>query len=263
MAQRAHAHGLLPTARLDMVIKNTPVELTAEELAIADDIISNKLSMVSYERLWATLMACKYAINNNIKGDFVECGVWRGGNAIAAASIFKLYGSKKKVWLFDTFAGMTEPTEVDVERHTGDLALDQFHNKLNWACASLEDVKNNFEKRNLLTKSVIFNPGDVCETLDIEKNIPNKICVLRLDTDWYESTKKELEILYPRLSIGGCLIVDDYGHWAGATKATDEYFDKNKNRPFFHYTDYTGRAGVKVSNKTVNASGVVPRDDPT
>jgi hypothetical protein len=244
-----------------MAINNTPVELTTEELNIAVDIISNKLSMVSYERLWATLMACKYAINNNIKGDFVECGIWRGGNAIAAASIFKLYGSKKKVWLFDTFAGMTEPTEVDVERHTGDLAVDQYHNR--WACASLEDVKNNFEKRNLLYNNIIFTPGDVCETLDIKKNIPNKICVLRLDTDWYESTKKELEILYPRLSIGGCLIVDDYGHWTGATKATDEYFDKNKNRPFFHYTDYTGRVGVKVSNKTVNTSVVAPVDDPT
>jgi O-methyltransferase len=78
------------------------------------------------------------------------------------------------------------------------------------------------------------------------QTLPNKICVLRLDTDWYESTKKELEILYPKLSINGCLIIDDYGHWSGAKKATDEYFETHHNRPLLHCIDYTGRAAVKV-----------------
>jgi hypothetical protein len=78
-----------------------------------------------------------------------------------------------------------------------------------------------------------------------EELLPKKISVLRLDTDWYDSTLLELEILYPRLSVGGVLLIDDYGYWSGAKKAVDEYFEKNGNRPFLQYTDSTGRTGVK------------------
>lgn len=74
--------------------------------------------------------------------------------------------------------------------------------------------------------------------------VPDSIAVLRLDTDWYESTKKELDALYPRLSSGGVIIVDDYGVWQGARAAVDEYFSAHR-RPLFHYIDDTGRIGVK------------------
>jgi hypothetical protein len=84
--------------------------------------------------------------------------------------------------------------------------------------------------------------GDVRQTLDV--NIPEKISVLCLDTDWYESTKKELCVLYPKLSHQGVLIIDDYGSWSGSKKATDEYFETIQ-RPFLQYTDWTGRMGVK------------------
>lgn len=231
---------------------NMPVELSPEERAIIDYVKSNQLTMVSYERLWTTLMSCKYAIEQKIEGDFVECGVWRGGNAMVAAELFKLYGVSKKVWLFDTFKGMTEPTENDVEASDGKSARMQYtrdqrddHNA--WCYASLADVRTNFDKRGLLSDQVIFVPGDVCQTLDQVSQIPESICVLRLDTDWYESTKKELEVLYPKLTPGGCLIIDDYGYWAGSKKATDEYFEARGNRPFLQYTDDTGRIGVKVS----------------
>jgi O-methyltransferase len=228
-----------------------PVELSREERDIINYVMSNKLTMVSYERLWTTLMACKFAIEKNIQGDFVECGVWRGGNAMVAAELFKLYGVSKKVWLFDTFKGMTEPTDADVEAGSDTSARQEFeraqrdtHNK--WCYASLADVRNNFLKKGLMSEHIVFVEGDVCQTLDGAR-IPDKICVLRLDTDWYESTKKELEVLYPKLSLGGCFIIDDYGYWAGSKKATDEYFDMHGNRPFLQYTDVTGRVAVKTA----------------
>ena len=227
-----------------------PVELNSSEREICKYIMAERLTMVSWERLWTTVMACKYAVDRGIEGDFVECGVWRGGNALAAAEIFKLYKSDKRVWLFDTFKGMTAPTSEDIRASDGESAKNQYladqketHN--DWCYASIEDVRQNFANRGL-TSNINFVEGDVCQTLDAA-TLPNKICVLRLDTDWYESTKRELEVLYPKLSIGGCLIIDDYGYWSGSKKATDEYFEKNSNRPFLQYTDDTGRVAVKVS----------------
>jgi len=226
-----------------------PVELNKEERGIISDVMSNKLTMVSYERIFATVMACKYVIDKDIEGDFVECGVWRGGNAIAAAEIFKLHNSNKKVWLFDTFKGMTVPTDFDLQISNGKSAKNQYsanqketHNQ--WCYASIQDVRNNFLKRQLV-QNIRFIEGDVCQTL-ITEDLPSAISILRLDTDWYESTKIELEVLYPKLLENGCLIIDDYGHWSGAKKATDEYFKKYGNRPFFQYIDYTGRLALKT-----------------
>jgi hypothetical protein len=116
------------------------------------------------------------------------------------------------------------------------------HNE--WCYASLDDVKSNFARRGL-GPNVHFVAGDVSQTLEGDL-LPDKIAILRLDTDFYDSTRKELEVLYPRLSIGGCLLIDDYGHWSGARKATDEYFNQARNRPFLQYVDSTGRTAVKV-----------------
>ncbi len=79
----------------------------------------------------------------------------------------------------------------------------------------------------------------------IPKNVPEKISILRLDTDWYESTKHELNNLFPRLVSGGILIIDDYGHFQGSKKAVDEYFEENKISSFLFRIDYTGRLFVK------------------
>ena len=226
-----------------------PVELSVQELAIVEDVLSQNLTMVSRHRLWSTILACKHALDQQIEGDFVECGVWRGGNSIAAAELFRLHDSKRSVWLFDTFAGMTPPTIHDVKTHSGipaaarHLEMQQAtHNE--WCYASLDDVKSNFARRGL-GPNVHLVAGDVSQTLEGDL-LPDKIAILRLDTDFYDSTRKELEVLYPRLSIGGCLLIDDYGHWSGARKATDEYFNQARNRPFLQYVDSTGRTAVKV-----------------
>lgn len=237
--------------RIAIQQNEAPVELSPQELKLVERIRNDELSMTSIQRLWATLMACKHVVSQNIAGDFVECGVWRGGNALIAAALFDMYKVTKNIFLFDTFEGMTIPTEKDVKASNSQSAMNEYlrsqretHN--DWCYASLDDVKNNFSKFGLMNERVVFVKGDVCETLNSAENLPEKISVLRLDTDWYESTKRELEVLYPRVSAGGVLIIDDYGHWAGAKRAVDEYFAQNGNRPFLQYIDYTGRLAVKL-----------------
>ena len=228
-----------------------PVELTQEERDLFLYVRQNGLTMVSDERLYATMLACRFAIERGIAGDFVECGVWRGGNALLAAGLFRLHGADRKVYLFDTFTGMTEPTAADRKESTGAPAAETYRalqrgTHTDWCFASLEDVQQTFSRAGLLDDRVVFVKGDVLATLD-GPEVPDRIAVLRLDTDWYESTKKELEVLYPRLSAGGVLIIDDYGHWAGARQATDEYFETHGQRPFLQYTDLTGRTAVKLT----------------
>jgi hypothetical protein len=231
-------------------IERYPVEFGAEERGILAHSVENHLSMTSPERLFTTLMACKHVIDRNIEGDFVECGVWRGGNAMLAAAALRAVDSDRKLYLYDTFQGMTTPTDDDAALRDGILARQEYleqdratHNE--WCYASLDDVRRNFANAGLLHDRLVFVKGDVLQTLDDSNNLPRQIVVLRLDTDWYESTKKELEVLYPRLSIGGVLIIDDYGYWAGSKKATDEYFAANGKRPFLQYTDHEGRVGVR------------------
>jgi O-methyltransferase len=231
-----------------------PVELSRDEKELFRYVRGNGLTMVSDERLFATMLACKHIVECGIDGAFVECGVWRGGNAVLAAGVFKLYGAPRKVYLFDTFAGMTMPSQLDIEAHSGEAARGRYlssqtesHNA--WCYASVSDVEDAFRKAGLLDSHIVFVQGDVLSTLSVPENLPASIAVLRLDTDWYASTRMELETLYPRLSIGGVLMIDDYGYWTGSRKATDEFFARTP-RPFLQYIDETGRAGVKVSRGT-------------
>lgn len=226
-----------------------PVEFSKEDSSIVEYVLRHKLTMVGRERLYATLLACKHVVSQGIAGDFVECGVWRGGNALIAAKLFARLGTGRRTYLFDTFAGMTEPSPEDIRARDGREAMIDYlagqkeaHNE--WCYASLEDVQRTFADAGLLSADIRFVQGDVAGSLRSEANLPKRIAVLRLDTDWYESTRVELEVLYPRLSPGGVLIIDDYGHWGGAKKAVDEYF-KDHPRPLLQYTDYTGRMGVK------------------
>lgn len=225
-----------------------PVECDAGDREILEHVVTSGLTMVSHERLFTTLMACKHVCQAGVEGDFVECGVWRGGNSLLAADVFRRAQQARQTWLFDTFTGMTEPTDADV-KYNGQGAMETFLNKQrtdrnDWCFASIEDVQDTFRRREL-SGHARFVKGDVQQTLLDPKSLPDQISVLRLDTDWYESTRAELEVLYPRLSVGGVLIVDDYGYWQGAKKAVDEYFQAVP-RPFLQYTDQTGRVGVKT-----------------
>jgi O-methyltransferase len=174
-------------------------------------------------RLVSMVESLQYLARKKIEGDIVECGVWAGGNIILSRKILP----HRMCWLYDTFTGMTEPGPYDKKRKDSTItALDRYRARGGkWADVSLEQVRKNLAVTNTLDDNYLrFIEGPVEETLLKPENLPGRIALLRLDTDWYESTKIELEVLYPRLTRGGVLIIDDYGHWMGARKATDDYF---------------------------------------
>ena len=207
----------------------------------------SKFTMTSHERIFSLMNSIKFINDNKVEGDFVECGVWKGGNLILFQNYIDELNLDKKIYAFDTFEGMSKPQDIDVT-YKGEKSkimleklakkkVDRNENILIAEC-SLKNVIRNFNE-NCKNNNLICIKGLVEDTLKIEKNIPNKISILRLDTDWYSSTKKELEILFPLLEKNGILIIDDYGYWKGARKAVDEYF-KNKNVTMFKI-DFTGR----------------------
>lgn len=175
-------------------------------------------SKAGQSRLWAMGRACWRIDEYQIPGDIVECGVWRGGNIILARKLCP----SRMCWLFDTFAGMTEPGEHDCTRSGRRWTADKAKGK---SAVSVDEVRANMEETGTLDDDHLrFVEGPVEKTLMEEGNLPDSIAILRLDTDWHASTKIELEVLYPRLVSGGFLIIDDYGHWMGARKAVDDYF---------------------------------------
>jgi O-methyltransferase len=175
------------------------------------------------------IRAAEYIACKNIPGAVVECGVWRGGVSMAMASRMKSLGQFRDFFLYDTFDGMSEPTEFDISP-SGQKADSMLRNLSKdeqnhiWAYAPIEKVRRNVESVSYPSEKIHFIQGKVENT--IPGTIPDQIALLRLDTDWYESTKHELHHLYPLLVSGGILILDDYGFWAGARRAVDEYFDK-------------------------------------
>ena len=172
--------------------------------------------------------------------------VWRGGSTMAAALTLQKENDIRDLYLFDTYAGMSAPTDSDVD-HAGIPAMGRYvesavGGQSQWCYASLEDVRANLAATGYPQDRCHFIKGDVLKTLPCEQ--PKEIAVLRLDTDWYESTLHELTHLYPKLSQRGIVIIDDYGHWQGCRKAVDEFF--SKQGPFLCRIDYTGVAGVKL-----------------
>lgn len=207
-------------------------------------------SMVSAERMFALFQATRYTISARIPGAFVECGVWRGGSMMMIASTLMRAGfSDRELYLFDTFEGMPKPDETRDVDWQGRRAIEEWRHHSgrehgsDWALASLEEVRTNLATTGYPMDRIHMIKGMVEET--IPSKAPSEIALLRLDTDWYSSTRHELEHLYPRLAQGGVLIIDDYGHFQGARQATDEYFACCGVHGLFNRIDYTGRLLVK------------------
>jgi len=208
---------------------------------------SKPYTMTSIERMYSLYTAVKYAIKNDIPGDFVECGVWRGGSSMLIAhTLAHLGATHRKIYLYDTFEGMSDPTEADRD-FTGRNAAEMLEQSKDrketsvWCLAGIEDVTQNLFSTGYPRENLVFVKGKVEDTLP--GTSPEKIALLRLDTDWYESTLHELVHLYPLLQKDGILIIDDYGHWEGCRKAVDEYFANKKL--LLNRIDYTGRIAVK------------------
>jgi O-methyltransferase len=205
-------------------------------------------TMTSPERLFALIEAVRYVTRNQIPGDIVECGVWKGGSMMAVAHTLNGLGDQSRILhLFDTFEGMTKPTPEDVD-FLGRHVLDEWNQAhcggLNtWARAGLPQVRQAMLATGYPDTNIRFVKGRVEET--IPGSAPQTIAILRLDTDWYESTRHELEHLYDRLTPGGVLILDDYGHFAGARKAVDEFIERKRLPLYLGRVDYSCRVAVK------------------
>ncbi|NPA44138.1 MAG: macrocin O-methyltransferase [Chlorobi bacterium] len=207
-------------------------------------------TMTSTERLYSLYKSVEYSIKNKIDGDYVECGVWKGGSSMMIAlTLLKNNITDKKIYLYDTYEGMSEPTEDDIN-YVNKKAKEKYSLTMNketgsnWCRSELEEVKSNLYSTGYPKENIIFIKGKVEET--IPQTVPQKISLLRLDTDWYESTKHEMDYLYPLLSEKGVLIIDDYGHWQGCRKAIDEYFKENNINVLLNGIDYTGRVVIKI-----------------
>jgi O-methyltransferase len=207
-------------------------------------------TMTTAPRLAALCDSVEYIVRNRIEGAFVECGVWKGGSMMAAAlTLLRLGDTDRDLYLFDTFSGMAEPTDEDVSSPYDGYSLHKRFRRnrtgktSDWVAVPDQYVRRAMESTGYPPERIHLVKGLVEETLPDQA--PETLALLRLDTDWYQSTKHELEHLYPRLSAGGVLIVDDYGHYEGARQAVDEYFEETGERVLLNRIDYTGRIAIK------------------
>ena len=221
-----------------------PKEITTEEHEILN--YARSFSLTSDQAMLALIDAVKYIEKNKIKGDFVECEVWKGGSIlIMTKTLQKLGINNRDFYLFDTFEGMSTPIDKDIGKGNEIATKDYKKGRYNDIKISLDYVKKVVLGIGYDESRFHFIKGKVEDTLP--KKNPKTIALLRLDTDWYESTKQELECLFPLLSKGGILIVDDYTTWTSCKMATDEYFQKTNIQMFLSRIYPQGQMiGVKI-----------------
>ncbi len=216
-------------------------------LQIMHDV--KKLTMTSPDNMYALYSAVKYLTTANIDGDIVECGVWKGGSMLLCAKTISKYNFvPRNLYLYDTFRGMSEPDNVDVSLKSAQAALKYWKKKKNinynsWCYATLEEVKKVFSRTEYPQELLHFIKGKVEDT--IPADVPSKIALLRLDTDWYTSTYHELKYLYPKLVKGGVLIIDDYRAWKGSKEAVDKYFTERNIKMLLLGIDSSAVIGIK------------------
>jgi hypothetical protein len=220
-------------------------DVSPADRALIDRV--DPFTMTSLERRASLLGAIDHLVRHRVPGDIVECGVWRGGSTMLAALALMARGdTSRDLWLYDTFEGMSEPGAED-RAASGETAAAQLARTPRgegvWCEAGLDDVKANLAATGYPAERIHFVQGKVEDT--IPASLPSRIALLRLDTDWYESTRHELQHLYPLLSRNGVLVIDDYGHWQGARQAVDEYFAARSEPVYLHRVDYTARLVVR------------------
>jgi hypothetical protein len=226
--------------------------VTPEDRAIVERALP--YTMTGVPRLLSVVDSVRYCVARDLPGAFAECGVWRGGSVLAMILTLQEMGAAERdIHLFDTFEGMTEPTEADTSS-VAPPALETWQeanarDERAWPEMFGAEVLDENDVRSTLlatgypAERLRFVRGKVEDT--IPEHAPEALALLRLDTDWYESTRHELDHLYPRLATGGVLIIDDYGHWDGARRAVDEYFATEAKPLLLNRIDYSGRIGVK------------------
>jgi O-methyltransferase len=234
---------------------NFPKDFDSDKIQTISKVLP--YTMTSKARLSALCDAVHYVVKNQIPGDIVECGVWKGGSMMAVAhTLLSLEDRTRDLYLFDTFDGMTEPGKNDIAV-TGETAAellgkgDKEKSEV-WCYAAIDQVRSAIHDTGYPTDRTFLIKGRVEDT--VPSQAPQEISILRLDTDWYESTRHEMIHLFPRIAIGGVLIIDDYGWWEGARQAIDEYIEEKKIQIFLNRIDYTGRLGIVTSHGNSSAA---------
>ena len=219
----------------DCLWRNCVTRLIAKTEDEANINISIKYSCCLRERLIFNQSAVKSVNERGIEGDIVEIGVYKGGSMLSMI-LADNDSMNRKFYLYDTFAGMTEPCEFDCDYNNYHALKLMDQSEAVKCISSLDEVKGNIEKHitSSQQKNVNYIVGDICKN----EIYPKKIAVLRLDTDFYESTAHELIHFFPLVTPGGYIIIDDYGHWKGCRKAVDEFLLKHPEIKL-HKIDYT------------------------
>lgn len=197
-------------------------------------------TMVDIHQQFLAYALARYIAEASLPGDLVECGVWRGGvSALMLRGLMAGGANHKRLWMYDTFQGMTAPSDKDLQIQSGRSAqeilsrIPKMAGKKNewneWCFADEDDVRRTVSATGYPGQNINIVKGDVAVSLTEEK--PRSISLLRLDTDWYESTRVELDSLYPLVEPGGFVIVDDYDDWSGARLAVDEFLCQLPVRP--------------------------------
>lgn len=250
IADTLKQHGYTNIYAMDSMHYLPPRDIDTNNIDIIKTV--QPFTMIGANRILAQLEAVSYIEQYNIPGDIVECGVWAGGSMMSLALKLKQLGNEtRSLYLYDTYEGMTVPTEHDVDL-AGRKAVDIFNTQqnngvtANWCCADINTVQQNMLSTGYQPEKFVFSKGDVLQT--IPQTVPQQISLLRLDTDWYESTYHELTHLYPLLVKHGILILDDYNFWAGSRKAVDQYFKENNIQMFLQRIDSSGAIGIKLTD---------------
>ena len=216
---------------------------------IATITAATPYTLTGHERLAALVESVRYLVRTDLPGDVVECGVWRGGSILAVLrTLLELGVTDRDVWLYDTFTHMPRGGERDIDLYG--VTASEYHGRLDagekldpaYAYLPLEEVTRLLHATGYPPERLHFVQGLVEET--IPTHAPDRIALLRLDTDYYASTLHELEHLYPRISERGVLIIDDYGHWRGSQEAVDEYVAAHQLPLLLQRIDYSGRLAV-------------------
>jgi O-methyltransferase len=204
-----------------MLVRRRPFDQHKRDLGL--DWPADALTMIGMQRLTSLQRCVETVLAEDIPGDLVECGVWRGGASILMRAVLAAYGDEtRRVWLADSFAGVPPPDTANYKADKG-IRLDRYAGVL---AVSEAEVRANFERYELLDDQVRFLPGWFKDTLH---DAPiDRISVLRLDGDLYESTIQALDALYPRLSTGGFCIIDDYHAIDACRRAVTDYRAKNE-----------------------------------
>jgi len=218
-----------------------PYDFTVDEIAVYARV--RPYTQTSPERVITLMRAVRHVVEAAIPGALVECGVWKGGSAMAMALSLQQQKAERDLYLYDVFGPIPQTVEQDgawvneawQKYNTGELKWEE--------APSLATVRSNLSSNGCDLSRVRFVKGKVEDT--VPKEAPDAISLLRIDTDFYESTRHELQHLFPLLSPGGILIIDDYIPFPGCRKAVDEYFADYRPKVFLQRIDADSRLIIK------------------